>query len=151
MSKKAQALASAIASELALRLKAAGLAVVEDIAADLMPLVKVGPQTAGSKSALIKVLPQDWPTAKDILGLTGQIFGPHRIQIVLESNASAGAGADIHAMDTLLPILAVCVLKGTRLEVYQSANGNAVGVEDIVSGNLKATFDGQLHGMIGNQ
>jgi len=150
MSKKAQALASAIASELAIRLKPAGLAVVEDTAADLMPLVKVGPQTAGSKSALIKVLPQDWPLAKDILGLAATIFGPHKIQVVLESNPSAGAGADIHAMDTLLPILAVCALKGARLEVYQSAAGNSVGVEDIVSGNLKATFD-NLHGMIGNQ
>lgn len=150
--KKAHELAAEIASELKLRLPA--LAVAEAIDSDEAPLVKVGAGTAGSASALIKIIPQDWPLAKDILGLTATIFTPHKIQLVLEANHAGTTDnvADILTDAQLLPILGVIVLRGCRVELYRSANGNAVGPEDIVAGNLKATFDPHpVFGMIANQ
>ncbi len=150
MTKKAHAIAADIASELTLRLPA--LVITEAVDSDLLPLVKVGDGSAGSASAVIKVIPQDWPLAKDILGLTATIFTPHKIQVVLEANPAGGAGADHLTWAQRLPILGVVLGKGTCVEIYEGAAGATIEAGDITSGNLKATFDGSLvHGMLSNQ
>jgi hypothetical protein len=154
MTKKAFALADSLAQELTLRLAPLSVAVVVDTDTDLLPLVKVGPQTAGSQSALIKIVPQDFPLAKDILGLQATIFTPHKAQIVLEANQAGTADniADFVSWPVKLPVLAAVVGLNTRVELYESATGNAVGPEDIISGNLKASFDHDpRYGMLSNQ
>lgn len=150
MTAKARALAAELASELKLRLPS--LAISEDNDSDSLPLIKIGDGTAGSKSALIKVAPQDWPLAKDILGLTANVFTPHTIKLVVEGNKTSGAGADVLTWAERLPILGAIVARGCRVEVYETANGNAPDATDITAANLKATFDASaVHGMIANQ
>lgn len=150
MTAKAISLSRDIAANL--RMRQTALAVVESFDTDLLPVIRIGTGTIGDPGAVIKIVPQDWPLAKDILGNTALAFGPHKIQLVVEANNAAGAAADINTWAQILPILSECVLRGCRLEVYNSANGNAPGVEDITSGNLKASFDPHVQfGMIGNQ
>lgn len=152
MTKKAHVIAADIAAELKLRL--ASLTITESVDTDQSPLVKVGTGASGAKGCLIKVVPQDWPLAKDILGLTANVFAPHKIQLVFEANFAGTTDnvADNNSWVEKLAILGVVVLKGTRVEIYESPYGATVGAEDIVAGNLKATFDGSLqYGMLSNQ
>lgn len=148
-SAKSRAIANSLAGAFKLRLS---LAVAESFDTDQNPLIKLGSGSIGAAGALIKVKPQDWPEAKDILGLAANIYSPDIIQIVMESNPAGGAGADINSMAVLLPILAQCAIYGCKMEVYLSANGNAPDASDIVSGNLAASFQPSAeHGMIANQ
>lgn len=147
---KAHDLAAELASILEQRLS---LDVVASNDSDENPVLTIGDNGAGDPGAVIKLKPQDWPLAKDILGLTANIFTPHVIMVCLEANqAGAVAEADINGWDILLPILGEVVLKGCRVEIYESANATPPAVAEMVEANLKATFDPSLyHGMIANQ
>lgn len=149
MTAKAIALAHEIASLLKQRQV---LAVTESFDTDGLPLVKVGTGVAGTAGALIKLVPQDWALAKDILGLTGNVYAPTKAQILFEGNNIAGAGADINTWAQLLPIIGEVLSRGCRTEVYTVANGVAPTAAGIIPGNLRAAFDGLVqYGMIGNQ
>lgn len=149
-SAKAIALARSIASSLGLRQSA--LAVVLSFDTDESPLVKLGTGSIGAAGGLIKVKPQDWSLAKDVLGLTAAIYSPHVVQLVTEADPAGGAGANINTPAQLLLLLGEALARGCRVEWYQSANGNAPDAADITSGNLKASWDPSFeHGMIANQ
>jgi hypothetical protein len=152
MTAKAVSIARDIASNL--RLRQTALAVTESFDTDLLPVITVGTNVAKAPGAQIKVVPQDWPLAKDILGLTALAFGPHKIQIVLEANAEAGDADedDVNSWAVLLPIIGECVLRGCRVEIYNSATADSPDLADITAGNLKASFDPHVQfGMIANQ
>lgn len=103
---------------------------------DNMPLVRVGAGTAGSQSALLKVkdLPQ---IGKDAIGLSQETFCPEVIQIVLETSTIANVA--LMTMANVGKLLNETLgIGASKVEIYMSANGNTVGEEDIVSGNLKA-------------
>lgn len=152
MSKKAHALAADLAADLTVRLASLSLTVTLSADTDLLPLVKVGTQVAGSQSALIKITTDSSALAKDVLGLTQQAFSPHKIQLVLEGNPIAGAGADVMAWPAKLSIIASVVRRGCKVELYETANTNAVDVSDIASANLKTTFQPDLaYGVLANQ
>lgn len=147
--KKAQVFAADLAQELALRLPA--LTLTESLDTDGNPLVQLGAAASASPGFLLKVMPLDWPLAKDILGLTAQIFTPHKIQVLVEANFAGTTDnvADVNTWAVLLPVLGAVILKGTRVEMYQRANGTAITSADFTSGNLKSTFDGSLvYGML---
>lgn len=150
VSAKANEIAHTIAQNIKLRQSA--LTVAESFDTDGFPLVQVGSGSIGAAGGLIKVLPVDWPLAKDILGLTATNFGPHRVQIVTEADPAGGAGANINTAQQLLNLIADAILSGCQIEWYQSANGNAPDVSDITSGNLKATLTAHpVFGMIASQ
>ena len=150
VSAKANEIAHTIAQNIKLRQSA--LAVTESFDTDGFPLVQLGTGAIGAAGGLIKVQPVDWPLAKDILGLTATNFGPHRVQIVTESNPAGGAGADINTAAQLLLVLGDAILSGCQIEWYQSANGNAADPSDIIAGNLKATLGAHpVYGMIASQ
>lgn len=104
-----------------------------------LPTVLVGAGTAGSQSAFIRVKAID-SIGTDSLGLTQRSFGPHVMQVVLETSTIANVA--LMTEINKLPLMAEIVGRGTRVELYMSANGNAVDVADIIPGNLKATWDG---------
>lgn len=120
---KALSLSADLASELGQRQNA--LAVTKSFDTDSNPLIQLGTGAAGAKGGLIKVKPIDAPWAKDILGLAAEVYTPHVIQIGVEANNTAAAAADVNDMATLLLLLATTTARGTRVEVYQSANGTA--------------------------
>lgn len=104
-----------------------------------LPTIALGAGTAGSQSAFIRVKAID-SLGTDSVGNTQRSFGPHVIQIVLETSTIANVALMTEA--NKLPLLAEITGRGTRVELYMSANTNAVDVADITSGNLKATWDG---------
>lgn len=105
---------------------------------DGSPLIKVGDGSAGDKGGIVKYAPIDWP-AKDILGLTSQIYTPHVCQIAVEAVSSAGAEPNDWATKVLL--LGLALSRGTRVEIYESANGTAPSAATIDAANLKATWE----------
>jgi hypothetical protein len=137
--KKALAMAEELVSELKQRQSA--LAVAMSFDTDGNPLVKLGSGTAGQKNALIKIMPIDWPLAKDILGLASPVYTPHKVMVAFEANPAGGAGADVNDWPTLLVALGSALAKGARVEVYESANGDSPDADDLIAANLKASFD----------
>jgi hypothetical protein len=104
-----------------------------------LPTLLVGAGTAGSQSAFIRVKAVD-SIGTDSLGLTQRSFGPHVIQVVLETSTIANVAlmTEVNKVALMAPVFG----RGTRVELYMSANGNAVDVADIIVGNLKATWNG---------
>lgn len=131
------------AIELSLSLSAAlakrGFTVVNGFDASGDPTIALGAGTAGSQSMFLRVKAID-SIGQDSIGNTQRSFGPHVIQMVLETSTIANVALMTEA--NKLPILAEVLGRGTKAELYMSANGNAVEVSDIIGGNLKATWDG---------
>lgn len=147
---KALNLIEDLAAKLAMRLPS--LAQVKGFDSDQNPTLLVGAAAAGSAGALIKVKPQDWPLAKDVLGLTATIFTPHVIQVCFEANNAAGAAADVNSLAQIASIVMEVALRGTRVEIFSETNGAAVGVADLVDAKKVLTFDPLIEaGMIANQ
>lgn len=134
--KKALAMADELISDLNQRQSALTVSLSYDT--DSNPLVKVGTGTAGQPGALIKVMPISWPLAKDILGLTAEIFTPHVIRLNVEANFAGTTDnvADINTWAQQLLLVAAVVSKGARVEVYLSANGTAPNATDINTATL---------------
>lgn len=109
---------------------------------DGLPLVRVGAGTAGTQSALLKIkdLPQ---IGKDSLGLAQETFTPEVVQVVLEESTIANVALMTEANKAQL-LNKVLGLGCSKVELFMSANTNAVGPEDLVSGNLKAEIWGDL-------
>ncbi len=132
---KSQALAAELRDALAKR-----FATVSDVKFDTdgSPYVLVGAGTAGSQSALVKISGEQ-PLGVDGLGLTPRSFSPHVAQVVLETSTIANVALMTEA--NKLAFLGEVEKFGTKIELYMSANGNAVDPTDISSGNLKATWE----------
>lgn len=139
--KKALAMADELASELKQRQSA--LAITQSFDTDSNPLIKVGAGTAGAKGGLIKIMPIAVPYAKDILGLAAEVYTPHVVQIGVEANNAAGAAADVNTWVELMLLIGPVVLRGARVEIYQSANGTAPTAANTVDDSTKlvASFD----------
>lgn len=103
------------------------------------PTIALGAGTAGSQSMFIRVKPID-SIGTDSVGNTQRSFGPHVIQCVLETSTIANVALMTEA--NKMPIMAEVMGRGTKVELYMSANTNAVDVADITSGNLKASWSG---------
>jgi hypothetical protein len=154
MSAKALNLAAELKDELAKRLSG-----VQDVTMDSdgMPLIRWGSNAAaGQQTALIKVADATVASSSTAIGSTlpgylgtnviGQAatnYGsPVVIQVVLETSTIANVSLVTEA--NALALLGACLIRGTRVELFMSANGNATGPEDIVYSNLKATFEPSL-------
>lgn len=138
--KKALAMAEELVSELKQRQSALAVALTYD--SDQNPLIRVGSGANGAAGGLIKIMPIVWPLAKDVLGLSAEMFHPHVVRLNVEANAAGGAGADINTWAVQLLLVAACVSKGARTEVYESTNGTAPNATDINDATkLKATWE----------
>lgn len=101
----------------------------------------VGAGTAGSQSMLIKSKQID-PVGYDGIGLAARGYSQTVMQIVLETSTIANTPLLTGA--NMVPLLGEVLRQGARTELYMSANANTIGVEDIVSGNLKVTWEPDL-------
>lgn len=135
MAAKSVELALSLSSSLARR----GFTVVNGFDTNGLPTIALGAGTAGTQSAFIRV--EAIPSiGTDSVGLTQRAFGPHVIQMVIETSSVANVSLVTEA--NKLPILGEVLGRGTRVELYLSANGTAPAVAGIASGNLKQTWDG---------
>ena len=126
-STKADMMAKDLADKLASRQPwvsgQAALAVSLSYDTDQNPLILLGPGTNGSRTALIKLMPEPWNNAKDSLGNTAQQVTPTVIMIAKEANNVSGAGADPLKEFDLIELYATCSLYGAKLELWTSAAG----------------------------
>lgn len=151
---KALELAHEIADKLKLRVGAlqgvAGLAVAEGFDTDGLPTISVGTGTAGQKNVFIKVNLQSWPLAKDILGNAANIYVPLVTQVVTEAPPSGAGAGVIVDLPTLMACVGEVMLKGTRVEWYQSANGVAPTAAAI-TGAPKSAFQPDIYNALTSQ
>lgn len=137
---KSTVIARQMAEDLGLR---TGLAITTGLDASANPTILVGAGTAGSQSAFIRIKQQDTVWTNPILGTTQRVYTPHVVQVVVET--STIANVPLLTAANFSKILMDVTKFGTKVEIYMSANTNTVGVEDIVSGNLKVTLDDIYH------
>lgn len=144
---KAIAMAQELKDELKLR---TGLAVALKFDADQNPLIQIGTGVAGAKGALVKIMPLDWPLAKDILGLSSPVYTPHKIQVAFEAmtivvnNTGADTVTDPNTWAEKLAILAALSARGCKIELFESAAGDSPDADDLIDGNLKASYQASL-------
>lgn len=147
---KALAMANQLHDKLVIRIGSK----VHDVSfdTDSNPLIAIddGTPAAGEKNALIKILPDSWPLAKDVLGNTALQFVPHVVQVVMEAPAG-GAGQTFLDCQLLADILGECFRLGAKLDWYQSANGDAPSVDDIIAVNLVASFYPDVYNKLTSQ
>lgn len=110
----------------------------------------IGAGTAGSDSVFVRIRPVP-SIMVDVLGLTQQVYTPHVAQVVIESNNTAGAGADVGTWSTRMNVLGGLIERGIKVELYTVANAVAVSSAGI-TGAPAATFQshvqyGQMAGM----
>ena len=115
---KAQGVYNALSSDLKLRLPA--LAVVETYDSSGNPVLSLGTGIAAGANICIKVAPQSWPTAKDVLGLTATVYSPTVVSICTETNPVAAP--DYVSRAQLLAALEVCGQQSCRVDWYESPN-----------------------------
>jgi hypothetical protein len=142
MSAKALSLANDIRDELVKRFSGVLTVGAVQFDTDLLPYVLVGAGTAGSQSALLKIA-DILPVGFNAIGQAAVSYGnPCKIQAVLET--SAVSNVPLLTGANITQLLGMLAHRGSRIELYQSANGTAVAIAQITSGNLKTTFEPDL-------
>jgi|SRR5579859_7669792 len=136
---KASKMSAELADRLAIRLP--GLALVQSTDASGNPVITIGAGSPGGENAVIRTIPVAWSLATDILGNTANIYTPHTMQVCVEANPAAGAGADPVPAGDLAKLLVQVSEMGTIVELYNTASGTAPTVAGIIPGNLKTTIN----------
>jgi hypothetical protein len=113
--------------------------VVSDVQFDTnsVPYITIGAMTTGTQSALVRVFAVQ-PLGGDALGLTQRSFGPHSVQVALETSATANLAFLTAANSALLFLEAGKT--GAKVELYMRATGTPPALTDLVEGNLKAEW-----------
>lgn len=142
---KSLAIRDALASDLLKRLPA--LAQTKGFDSSL-PTLLLGAGTAGSQSAFLRIQPEA-TVYNNVVGNAQEVYSPHTIQVVVEASTIANVALLLGA--NLMQLLSACTKMGCKVELYMSANTNPVDVADIVSGNLKGTWNNSVEfGIMGN-
>lgn len=141
---KALSLSEALYEEYRFRLSA--LTITKSFDSDGSPYISIGSGTPGEANAIVKTAPLPWTTAKDIFGNSANQYTPHVIQIVTETNYASTSDNIADALTTaqLLAVLAPALMKGCKLEWYQSSYGDSPDLDDITAAKLKATYETSL-------
>ena len=136
---KAQAIAHELADRLKVRPAINALGVAEATDADLNPIITIGvidltADPAGVTTvacAILKVEPQSWPLAQDILGNAAIQFTPHVIKILKEAGPAGTPTGGGLSSSAVLELLAQCTQMGCRVEIYETESGGGVELADI--------------------
>lgn len=130
--------AHSFAAELKDALTHRGFVMTSSYDTDGSPLLRVGTAGAGNQTALIKIK-EIAPLGTNVIGQAAVGYCPLVAQLVLETSTIANVALLVES--SKLALVGELGHRGAQVELYMSANTNATGPEDIVSGNLKATFD----------
>jgi hypothetical protein len=102
--------------------------------------LRVGTAGAGNQTAVIKCK-EVAPVGSDIVGNAARGYAQHVMQVVLETSTVANVALLTEA--NKIAIMGEVFRRGTRVELYLSANTNATGLEDI-TGTPAATWEPDL-------
>lgn len=131
--------------------------VTESFDTDGNPIVTVddGTPAAGEMNIIIKVMPTDWPLGRDVLGNVANVYTPHKILFGTEANGASAGPTLVQPVSpaNLLPALGEVVLRGMKVEWYQTASGTAPTLANTIfaSANLVASFYPELYNPLTNQ
>jgi hypothetical protein len=117
------------------------LTVTQATHSDGNPYISISDGTPATTEVvfIVKVAPMEWSLAKDVLGLSAQVYVPTVIQIATETNADAGSVARVTKSTHILALLGPIVTKGCVVEWYEQAAGNYPTIASI-TGTPTATF-----------
>lgn len=139
---KAVALSRHLADDLKKRF--APLEVAESFDTNGNPVVTVSDGTLATteRGAVLRILGDTNPVAKDILGNDAIHYTPHTLQICSEADDGLGNGntGSYLTIQDILHLVGECGKRGMKLEWYVSANGDVPAVAEMIAGNLVATF-----------
>lgn len=135
--KKASVLSRELANRLARRFTS--LSVVESFDGSGNPVITVsdGTPAAGEQVAVVRVLEQA-SIGTNSVGLAQDSFGPHVVQVCLETSTIANVALLLEA--NKLKLMGEVMSLKAKVELYMSANTTVPAVGEMVSGNLKDTF-----------
>lgn len=122
--------------------------------ADGNPELRVGAAAANAAGALMRIEPQDWPEAEDILGNAATTYVPLVAKIGFEANEEgATAQGDINTLATITPLLGELIWRGLKVEVYVTAEDDNPDSADLDDASLLIyTWNpSPVHGMIAGQ
>lgn len=138
LKKKAAVMNREMANRLTLRLPA--LTVTEGVDASGNPQITIndGTLAAGEQAFYIRVL--ELPSiGVNSIGQAADSFGPHAIQIAMETSSVSAVALDTEA--NKLAVLGEALRMGPRVEVYLETNGTEPTVSTIAASKLVGTFD----------
>lgn len=138
--KMASVLQKNIAEELGFRLPALTLVQTTGTAGD--PVITLGSLAAGSQSAFIRIVPEATLQLNSV-GQAAPVYTPHIVQVVLETSTIANVALMLES--NKFPLFHVLDKTGCKVELYMTANTNAVEETDITSANLKASLVASLY------
>ncbi len=141
--KKAQTLARELANRLSIRFAAAAtpLIVTSTVDASGNPVITVGDATpsTGEQYLFIRVVGSPDPIGVNSVGQAQPSYGPHAVQVLLETSATSGVAFLTEANN--LVAMGEILRLGHRTEVYMRATGTLPAVADITAANLVGFFD----------
>lgn len=137
-----------------LKLRFAGKVVTEGYDTDGLPTITINDGTPATTemNIFVKVSLLSWPLAKDVIGLSANIYVPLVVQIVTEAPAS-GSGVGVYLnVQNALDIAGEVVFRGAGVQWWQSANGTIPSATTLgTSTNQKASFSPDLYNPITSQ
>jgi hypothetical protein len=133
---KMASLARQLTEDLGLRLPSLGA--VQGVDSSGNATVTLGTLGAGNQCAFVR-LQEQASIQTDGLGLAQRSYGPHVIQVVVETSTIANVALLTEA--NKLKFLGECLKHGVKVELYMTANTTAPSVSGIAAANLKATWD----------
>lgn len=150
---KSVAIAAEIKDELAKRLSS--MLITEGKDSNQNPTILIGAAATGATGAFIRVK-ADWDdntATVDGLGLAQRVYTPHIVQIAFEANFE---GTTDNVLDTnywavMLPIVATCLSRGTKVEVWVETNGTAPSVTTFNTASKKKAEHRDLYNPLQNQ
>lgn len=138
---KATMLAQRLAESLKIRMT--GLAFVESVGTNGDPIISIGPGTTRGANAVIRIVPEPTPTAKDIFGnASPNPATPHIVQLATEANFAGTTDniADNLTRQQLGNILCDVFGTGCYVEWYEEADGTVPSETTFAANKLKASI-----------
>jgi len=140
LKKKSSVIARSLVEALAVRLPALGVQAGVD--ASGWPTIQIFegtlPMATTEQSFFIRIMEMA-SLGLDSLGNAQQSYGPHVIQLCMETSTVAALGFPTDA--NRLHVMGECLAQGARLEVYLEDNGTAPDVNSIEAARLVGTFE----------
>jgi len=153
---KAVALANELFNELTKRLSALAATSSQSFDTNGNPTIIIASTASPAttqKNAFIRILPLARPLALTSIGTTPDLFVPTVTQFATEAPA-AGAGhtSDFFTPADLINLYGPILRRGTRVEMYQSANGTVPVVGTLIAANLQIGYEANIYwGLLSSQ
>jgi hypothetical protein len=124
-----------------------------------MPAITIGPATPATTNdtVYIRTTPRSWNLTNDALGLAQTVYTPSVIQLVTEEGTTDKPFFYVTIVH-MLAILGASLQKGTRLELWETANGTVpttvtpgTDTTQLTGATFKASFESLYWPLLSSQ